>query len=73
VGPHIHDPRTGEILNADIQFYHNIMNLHRTAKTKAHLEGVRDRIAKILDPKLAAAAGKTGAAIRIGFDSFGQP
>ncbi len=26
-GPHIADPRTGEILNADIQFYHNIMNL----------------------------------------------
>jgi hypothetical protein len=29
VGPHISDPRTGEILNADIQFYHNIMNLQR--------------------------------------------
>jgi hypothetical protein len=29
VGPHIHDPRTGEILNADIQFYHNVMNLAR--------------------------------------------
>jgi hypothetical protein len=29
VGPHIHDPRTGEILNADIMFYHNIMNLQR--------------------------------------------
>ncbi len=29
VGPHIHDPRTGEILNADIQFYHNVMNLQR--------------------------------------------
>ena len=28
-GPHIADPRTGEILNADIQFYHNIMNLQR--------------------------------------------
>jgi hypothetical protein len=28
-GPHVHDPRTGEILNADIQFYHNIMNLQR--------------------------------------------
>jgi len=27
VGPHIHDPRTGEILDADIQFYHNVMNL----------------------------------------------
>jgi hypothetical protein len=26
-GPHIHDPRTGEILEADIQFYHNIQNL----------------------------------------------
>src|SRR5262245_21916410 len=28
-GPHIADPRTGEILNADIQFYHNVMNLQR--------------------------------------------
>src|SRR5262249_40227940 len=28
-GPHVHDPRTGEILNADIQFYHNVMNLTR--------------------------------------------
>ena len=28
-GPHIADPRTGEILNADIQFYHNVMNLAR--------------------------------------------
>lgn len=27
VGPHIHDPRTGEILNADIQLYQNVMNL----------------------------------------------
>lgn len=29
MGPHIHDPRTGEILEADIQFYHNVMNLVR--------------------------------------------
>jgi hypothetical protein len=28
-GPHVHDPRTGEILEADIQFYHNVMNLVR--------------------------------------------
>jgi hypothetical protein len=28
-GPHIHDPRTGEILETDIQFYHNVMNLAR--------------------------------------------
>ncbi len=28
-GPHIADPRTGEILDADIQFYHNVMNLVR--------------------------------------------
>jgi len=28
-GPHIHDPRTGEILEADIQFYHNVLNLVR--------------------------------------------
>jgi hypothetical protein len=28
-GPHVHDPRSGEILEADIQFYHNVMNLAR--------------------------------------------
>ena len=28
-GPHISDPRTGEILNADIQFYNNVMVLAR--------------------------------------------
>lgn len=28
-GPHVHDPRTGEILEADIQWYHNVMNLLR--------------------------------------------
>ena len=28
-GPHINDPRTGEILEADIQMYHNVMNLGR--------------------------------------------
>ncbi len=28
-GPHVHDPRTGEILESDIQFYHNVMNLSR--------------------------------------------
>lgn len=29
-GPHINDPRTGEILESDIQMYHNIMNLQRS-------------------------------------------
>jgi hypothetical protein len=29
VGPHIHDPRSGEIINAHIQVYHNVMNLAR--------------------------------------------
>jgi len=28
-GPHVHDPRTGEILEADVQWYHNVMNLLR--------------------------------------------
>lgn len=28
-GPHVHDPRTGEILDSDIKFYHNVMNLLR--------------------------------------------
>jgi len=30
VGPNINDPRTGEILEADIQMYHNVMNLLRS-------------------------------------------
>ena len=29
VGPNVHDPRSGEILEADIYMYHNIMNLQR--------------------------------------------
>jgi hypothetical protein len=28
-GPHVHDPRTGEILESDIMWYHNVMNLVR--------------------------------------------
>ena len=28
-GPHVHDPRTGEILEADIQIHHNVLNLVR--------------------------------------------
>ena len=28
-GPHVSDPRTGEILEADIQLHHNVMNLVR--------------------------------------------
>jgi len=27
MGPHVHDPRTGEILVSDIQMYHNVLNL----------------------------------------------
>jgi len=29
MGPNVHDPRTGEILQADIIWYHNVMNLLR--------------------------------------------
>ena len=29
MGPHVHDPRTGEILESDILWYHNVMNLLR--------------------------------------------
>ena len=29
MGPHVHDPRTGEILEADIQMYHNVIKLAR--------------------------------------------
>ncbi len=28
-GPHVHDPRTGEILESDINWYHNVMTLLR--------------------------------------------
>ncbi|MEM9928450.1 MAG: zinc-dependent metalloprotease [Bacteroidota bacterium] len=28
-GPHVHDPRTGEILESDIMWYHNVMRLLR--------------------------------------------
>src|SRR6266542_6995187 len=28
-GPHVHDPRTGEILESDIQMYYNVLNLQR--------------------------------------------
>ncbi len=28
-GPHVHDPRTGQILESDIGWYHNVMNLLR--------------------------------------------
>jgi hypothetical protein len=27
VGPNLHDPRSGEIINANVQYYHNVMNL----------------------------------------------
>ena len=29
VGPHVNDPRTGEILNGSVQMFHNILNLQR--------------------------------------------
>ncbi|NJD08902.1 MAG: zinc-dependent metalloprotease [Gemmatimonadetes bacterium] len=30
VGPNVHDPRTGEILNGSVQLFHNVMNLQRS-------------------------------------------
>lgn len=30
MGPHVHDPRSGEILESDIHFYHNVQNLLRS-------------------------------------------
>jgi hypothetical protein len=30
VGPHVHDPRTGEILNGSVRMFHNVMNLQRS-------------------------------------------
>lgn len=52
VGPHVHDPRTGEIIESDILWYHNVMNLLRnwyfvqTAATNTAAQGVR------FDPKV---------------------
>ena len=46
-GPHVHDPRTGEILESDIQWYHNVMNLLRnwffvqTAAVNEDARGIR--------------------------------
>ncbi|HET7360349.1 MAG TPA: zinc-dependent metalloprotease [Salinimicrobium sp.] len=43
-GPHISDPRTGEILEADINWYHNVMTLLRNwyfVQTAAINEGAR--------------------------------
>jgi hypothetical protein len=42
-------------------------------ETRAHLEGVRDQIARILDPKFAAASGGTGVTFRIGMDGLETP
>jgi hypothetical protein len=42
-------------------------------ETKAHLEGVRDQIARILDPKFAAASGASGITIRMGMDGLETP
>ncbi len=45
-GPHVHDPRTGQILESDIGWYHNVMNLLRnwffvqTAATNPDARGV---------------------------------
>ncbi len=48
-GPHVHDPRTGEILESDIGWYHNVMNLLRnwffvqTAAVNPEARGVKFR------------------------------
>lgn len=46
-GPHVHDPRTGEILESDIGWFHNVMNLLRnwyfvqTAAANPQARGVK--------------------------------
>lgn len=46
-GPHVHDPRSGEILESDIGWYHNVMNLLRnwyfvqTAASNPDARGVK--------------------------------
>lgn len=46
-GPHVHDPRSGEILESDIGWYHNVMNLLRNwyfVQTAAVNPDARDRV-----------------------------
>lgn len=46
-GPHVHDPRSGEIIESDILWYHNVMNLLRnwyfvqTAAINPDARGIR--------------------------------
>ena len=42
----------------------------RDRETKAHLEGARDQIARILDPKFAAPNTAVGPVIRVGLDGL---
>ena len=50
VGPHVHDPRTGEILNGSVRMFHNILNLQRSwyftqvARSTRARGGCRSRI-----------------------------
>ena len=55
------------ILNASI-----VAALGKTTdrETRAHLEGARGQIAKILDPKFAPATAGTGTVVRIGLDGL---
>ncbi len=46
-GPHVHDPRSGEILESDIGWYHNVLNLLRNwyfVQTAAVNPDARDRV-----------------------------
>jgi hypothetical protein len=42
-------------------------------ETRAHLEGARDQIARILDPKFNQSGGTAAAVIRIGLDGISVP
>ena len=66
-GPHISDPRTGEILNADIQFYHNVMNLAARLVFRA---GGSARSAR---PEAAAARRSDGPPARVRGGARGRP
>ena len=48
-GPHIHDPRTGEIIESDIQIHHNVMNLFATG-TSFRLDTLDPRARKLPMP-----------------------